>query len=318
MFLKPKKKVLADDESDKKKKRLANIRLFASAYSELYYIFQNFVDHMIDFGESNLLGQKYLPTRLKEYKGQKKIAFLYHGYFQGTVGYERIERLLESELFNIFAISGTYQPYSQDIRKSAAYEMKVLEWVLQNTDAEEVYLIGHSQGGIVARYMLQFLDAHRYVNKAIFLSTPHQGTKAAYGGWVNKLSMNALGMMIPGFPKIQGESAEQLKPNGHFIRLLNSRNLPPGVEYTSIYTYIDPVVWPSSNARLPYREANNILIRKIGHMQTMYDFNAIELILKALMLPNHHWAKAEISKDQIFEKRHIEQYDNDFDEIVTY
>ena len=310
-----------NNESIRKKERLSNLRLFASAYAEGYYIIQNLLDHIIDFGETSLMGQKYLPTRMKEYKGQKKLAFLYHGYFQGTVGYERLERILESELFNIFAISGTYQPYSQDIRKSAEYEMRVLEWVLNNTDVEEVYLIGHSQGGLVVRYMIQFLGADKYIDKAIFLSTPHRGTRLAYGSNINKFPMKVLSRILPNFPAIEGESAIQMRPNSQFIRRLNSKNLPKGVDYTSIYTYIDPVVWPSSSARLPYREANNILLRKIGHMQTLYDFQAIELILKTVLLGqpfSDAYKKGAHKSGELFEKRHINRGGSEINEFVTY
>ncbi len=295
----------------------ANIRLLASGYAELYYIFQNFMDHIIDFGESNILGQKYLPVRMKEYKGQKKIAFIYHGYFQGTVGNERLERVLESELFNIFAISGTYQPYSQDIRKSAEYEMKILEWVIKNTNPEEVYLIGHSQGGLVARYMIQFLGADKFIKKAIFLSTPHKGTNFAYASDINKIFLESLRKLFRKIPRIEGESARQMRPNSSFIRELNGANLPTGVDYTSIYTYIDPVIFPSSNARLPYREANNILLRKIGHMQTLYDFQAIELILKTLLLD---FGKKDnfIHSSQLVEKRYIKTEKSEFNEFVSY
>ena len=307
------------DTMSDQKSNIANLRLFASIYAEFYYVIQNFIDHLIDFRESSNSGQKYLPARMQQYKGQKKIAFLYHGYFQGTVGYERLESILESELFNIFAISGTYQPYSQDIRKSAEYEMKVLEWVINNTDAEEVYLIGHSQGGLVVRYMIQFLGADKLIDKAIFLATPHRGTHLAMGSGLNKAAMTIFHKILPGFPKIEGDSAKQMRPNSQFIRRLNAKNLPKGVDYTSIYSYIDPIVWPSTSARLPYREANNILLRKIGHMQPLYDFQSIEIILKTLLLNSNRLKDGSlVNANHIYEKRKIKNSKGEFHEVVTF
>ncbi len=294
-----------------KKNILANVRLISSAYAETYYIFQNFLDHIIDFGERNLLRQKYLPTRIKQYKGQKKLALLYHGYFQSTVGYEKLERLLESELFNIFAISGTYQPYSQDIRKSADYEMKILEWAIENTDVDEIYIIGHSQGGLVARYMLQFLGADKFVDKAIFLSTPHLGTYAAYTSSLNKALVETISRIFPNMRKIEGESALQMRPNSKFIKELNEKPLPQNVDFTSIYSYLDPVVIPSANAHLPYKEATNIMVRKIGHMFTMYDYEVVNLILKTLLLKRNNNL---VHSTQIFDKRKFKG----FDEIITF
>ncbi len=248
---------------------MSNLRMLISVLGESYYFAKNFTDHFVGLTERLVFGEKYLHGRLKEYKGQKKVAFLYHGYFQARPGYERMERFLESELFNIFAITGGYQPYSQDIRLSAEHEARILEYVLSQINPEEVFLIGHSQGGLLIRYMLQKLglkERFPQISQAITLHTPHMGTWAGVLGAGHKVVANVLEKAVPGFPRIRGESGLQMVPGSKFLRDLNAQPLPAGVGWSSIYSYVDPLVWPAKFARMPYPEVTNILLKKVGHV----------------------------------------------------
>ena len=269
----------------KESRHLANLRMLSSAFSEGYYLTKNFLDHSVGVSEAVYLQKKYLPARLAEYQGQKKIAFLFHGYMQGRSAFLRLERILESDLFGIFAVSSGYNPYSQYIEMSAERERGMIEYVLSNVDAEEVYFIGHSQGGLVIRYILQKLDGAGLANKVITLSTPHTGTWAAAGGIITR-SITWPMSLIPFMPKVRGESGFQMLPNSKFLRELNSLPLPSGIEYSSIFSFIDPLVWPPSCAILPYPEAYNVLLKKIGHFQTLYNIQVFEVLLRALLLAN--------------------------------
>lgn len=300
---------------------MSNLRMLISTLGEAYYVAKNVTDHAVGFTERLVFGEKYLHQRLKEYRGQKRIAFLYHGYIQARAGYERMEHFLESELFNIFAISGGYQPYSQDIRLSAEHEAHILEYVLSQVDAEEVFLIGHSQGGLVIRYMLQKMGlAKKYpqISKAITLHTPHLGTWVASLGLPHKAATATAERLLPGFPKIRGESAFQMLPGSAFLRDLNSQPLPEDVGWLSIYSYIDPLVWPARCARMPYPEATNVLLKKIGHVSPLYNIQVYELILKSMLLtPKGQRAEDStiIDRDVLMRKR-LERMGRKFEEFV--
>ena len=300
---------------------MSNLRMLISTLGETYYIAKNVTDHAVGFTERLVFGEKYLHQRLKEYRGQKKIAFLYHGYLQARAGYERMEHFLESDLFNIFAISGGYQPYSQDIRLSAEHEAHILEYVLSQVEAEEVFLIGHSQGGLVIRYMLQKMGLarkHPEISQAITLHTPNMGSYIASVGFAHKAATSALGRVVPGFPTIRGESAMQMIPGSSFLRDLNSQPLPPNVGWTSIYSYIDPLVWPARFARMPYPEATNILLKKIGHVSPLYNIQVFELILKTMLLTPKGQRTEDstiIDRDVLMKKR-LQRMGRKFEEIV--
>ncbi len=297
---------------------LSNLRMLLSTIGEGYYISKNVVDHAVALSERFVFGEKYLKNRLKAYKGQKRLAFLYHGYFQTRAGFERLEDFLESPLFDVFAISGGYQPYSQDIRRSAEHEARIFEYVLKNTDAEEVYLIGHSQGGLIARYLTQKLGVTQKITKVITLATPHQGTYAGIAGYAHKIGVTAL-QMVPGFPAIAGESGVQMIPGSKFLRELNALPLPPDITWTSLYSYVDPLVWPASYARMPYSESQNILLKKIGHLAVLYNVQVYELVLRTLLLTK----KGErldfgklIDRDVLVMKR-LERQGQQIEEIVS-
>ncbi|MFC1890134.1 lipase family alpha/beta hydrolase [Thermodesulfobacteriota bacterium] len=265
-------------------RHLTTLRMAVSAFGESYYFTKNFIDHGVGIFEDAVLQKDYLHERLREYRGQKTVAFLYHGYLQGRSAFLRLERILESPLFGIFAYSGDYQPFCQDLRRSAEYERRMVDKVLAEVDAERVIMVGHSQGGLLIRYMLQNLRDIPKVSKVVTLSTPHQGTWAALGGAVTR-SITLPGSLIPFFPRIRGESGFQMLPGSAFLKDLNSLPLPEEIDFTSIFSYIDPLVWPSSFAILPYPEAYNVLMKKIGHFQTIYDVQAYEVLLRALHLP---------------------------------
>jgi triacylglycerol esterase/lipase EstA (alpha/beta hydrolase family) len=92
---------------------------------------------------------------------------------------------LEIEGFNIFeADLPLYQ--TGDIPRSAAILSAQVQRARYEFDAEKVNLVGHSLGGIIARYYLQKLGGWRYVHRAVYLGTPHKGVYWAVFGLATK------------------------------------------------------------------------------------------------------------------------------------
>jgi len=109
-------------------------------------------------------------------------------------------------------------------------------------------------------------------------------------------------------------------PGSPYLNGLNALPLPQGIRYTNIYNYIDPMVWPASYARLPYPQANNVLVMKIGHLQTLYDLQELELILRSLLLDESEQADfpANVLGAQVLEARDIKADDGaSYEEVVA-
>jgi triacylglycerol esterase/lipase EstA (alpha/beta hydrolase family) len=293
--------------------------MLLSAFGELSNIGTNVLDHGVRLAERVSFGQKYLPNRLRHYAGQKRLAVLYHGYAQGRAAFEKMERYLSSPVFDIFPVASGYQPYSQDIRISAEQERERLEYILARTDVKRVALIGHSQGGLIIRDILQRQQYTENIRSCIFLGTPHMGTWAAVLGHVHRAATAVLGSLW-GAAGIEGESGRQMIPGSRYLRSLNERDLPSGITYTNIYNYVDPLVWPASYARLPYAEAHNVLVMKIGHLQSLYDLQELDLILRSILLSGSDekgFAARLVGDQTLLETRAIEGETGSYDEVVA-
>jgi hypothetical protein len=157
------------------------------------------------------------------------------------------------------------QPYGPrettvDIRESARRLADLLEQVQREHPGQEIDLIAHSQGGIVARTALayEYDDKDRRlppVAHLVTLASPHHGADIA-----TALSMVgvtgsgetlewALGAAGAAPFDLRGESVRQLSETSEFLKDLNNRPPPAGVKVTSIASRGDLTV-PAVRSRL--------------------------------------------------------------------
>lgn len=67
-----------------------------------------------------------------------------------------------------------------DVRRSAALLGAHIERICEQTGSDQVHVVGHSLGGLIARYYVQRLHGDARVRTLVTLGTPHSGTLAAY------------------------------------------------------------------------------------------------------------------------------------------
>ncbi|MBN2494555.1 MAG: alpha/beta fold hydrolase [Deltaproteobacteria bacterium] len=258
------------------------ISLGLSAVEEAYFVVKNFVDGSIHFSGRVLYEDDYHERRLAEYGGQRRLLVFVPGYMQTPVCFYRLERFLGIELFDAFTYTWSDFPYSQDLTLSAEQLEAVLRDLVGRTRVREAFLVGHSQGGMIIRAMVQHgLGSDLPVRKCLFLSSPHQGTWAALAA-VPHRGLLSMASLLPYIRKVQGESGLQLMPGSDFLRELNSRPLPDHVRFYSVYYSLDPMIWPPSHAIMPYPEAENHYIAKVGHAQPLYCSRAARVAIRAL------------------------------------
>lgn len=118
--------------------------------------------------------------------------------------------------------------------------------VLRATGSSKVLIVGHSLGGVVARYYIDKLGGQTTVAGLVSLASPHQGTaQIAFAG----LSL----LLCPSCLSVLTGSA--------LLRDLNSQAsvLKPGVNYTQVATEVfDEFVIPAKNSFLPARPGQSI------------------------------------------------------------
>lgn len=166
---------------------------------------------------------------------------------------------------------------TQDIRLTAQALDAFADGVRSHTGAAKVDLVGHSQGGLVARAYVKWYGGATEVDSLITLGTPNRGTYVA--NLANVLGFgNCLAVV----------ACEQMRIGSSFLNDLNAGDDTIGkVRYTTIRTWQDELVRPVDNATL-FDGATNVLVqnpcwaRVVGHVGLILDGTVYSGIRTAL------------------------------------
>jgi len=141
-----------------------------------------------------------------------------------------------------------YSPLQRDVESAAAALGRHIERICQESGHDRVHVVGHSLGGLVARYLVQRLGGDARVESLVTLGTPHAGTR-----WAHVLPT----------PLVR-----QLRPGSPLMRELAEPSPDCRTRITAVYSDLDQVVVPSAAGRCDHPDlgARNVLFRGIGHM----------------------------------------------------
>src|SRR6185503_21121555 len=103
---------------------------------------------------------------------------LVHGIGDNRSAFSILRRTLRRRGYGRIS-TVNYSPLTSDIRKAAASLAGQVDRVCQQTGYEQVFLIGHSLGGIIARYYVQCAGGDQRVHTLVTLGSPHAGTQLA-------------------------------------------------------------------------------------------------------------------------------------------
>jgi len=145
------------------------------------------------------------------------------------------------------------------IEKSAEELDAYVDKVLKATGTGDVDIVGHSQGGMMPRYYLKFLDGADKVNALVGIAPSNHGT-----------TLSGLTKLVDLIPPV-GDAVEDLGPSlmqqkkgSDFINRLNEGgDTVPGVKYTVIATKYDEVVTPYKSQFLEGPEVNNVVVQDL-------------------------------------------------------
>jgi triacylglycerol esterase/lipase EstA (alpha/beta hydrolase family) len=136
-----------------------------------------------------------------------------------------------------------------DIAASASQLATFVTTVLAATGASKVDLVGHSQGGMMPRYYLNFLGGAAYVNALVALAPSNYGTTLD-GLTTLGDDLSLIGPINSALTTACTACAEQ-EEGSSFLANLNTTPTVSGVQYTVIESRDDEVVTPYTNAFLP-------------------------------------------------------------------
>jgi pimeloyl-ACP methyl ester carboxylesterase len=199
---------------------------------------------------------------------------LVHGTFGDmTVSWNLVSPALKAAGYCVFALDLVRRgmaPIDRSADKLAAF----IDEVRTKTAAPTVSLVGHSQGGMLGRYVAKFRDKLAVIDDIVGLAPSSHGTK-------NPLAPGA-GLICPACAEQAAGSA--------FMRKLNAApEAPPPPSYTVVSTRYDEVVTPYTSQALS--GATNVVLQDrcpedvTDHVGIIYDPIALQWVLNALARP---------------------------------
>jgi triacylglycerol lipase len=162
-----------------------------------------------------------------------------------------------------------YSPLTDDVRAVAERLSEVVEAVCADSGYERVHVIGHSMGGLVARYYVQRMGGDTRVHTLVTLGTPHAGTFPA--------------RLVP------HPVARQLRPGSDVVTELAAAAPGCRTRFVAFWSDLDQMIIPKRSARLdhPDLRARNVFVRGVGHLSLPIDGRVVREIGTTLAQLDH-------------------------------
>ena len=172
---------------------------------------------------------------------------LVHGIVSNRSIFTLLRRGLTRRGFsNVFAMN--YLTVANDVRAAAARLSVEVERIVEESGFERIHIIGHSLGGLIARYYVTRLGGDGRVHTLISLGTPHSGSYAAY--------------------TVPTTLMQQMRPNSHLMRELDRPVRGCRTRFISYWSDSDWAIHPQRNAALRHPDlgARNVKLHGAGHL----------------------------------------------------
>ncbi|MFC5201173.1 esterase/lipase family protein [Streptomyces kaempferi] len=183
-----------------------------------------------------------LPT------GTKPPVVLLHGFIDNRSVFVLLRRnLAQHGRQHIESLN--YSPLTYDIRTAAELLGRHIEDICERTGRDRVDIVGHSLGGLIARYYVQRLGGDLRVRTLVTLGTPHSGTRVVP-------LMNA-------HPIVR-----QMRPGSEVIKELCEPAPDCRTRFVSFWSDLDHLMDPLETAAIDHPDllAQSVQVSGIGHL----------------------------------------------------
>ncbi|MFJ3500703.1 MULTISPECIES: esterase/lipase family protein [unclassified Streptomyces] len=142
-----------------------------------------------------------------------------------------------------------YSPLTCDLRAAAELLGRRVDEIRARTGHAEVDIVGHSLGGLIARYYVQCLGGDARVRTLVTLGTPHAGTTMA--------------RLAAAHPLVR-----QMRPGSEVLRELAGPAPGCRTRFVSFWSDLDQVMVPVETARLDHPDlvVHNVRVSGVGHL----------------------------------------------------
>jgi pimeloyl-ACP methyl ester carboxylesterase len=187
---------------------------------------------------------------------------LLHGLFDNRAVFAPLRRTLRAHGHeHVHAVN--YNPLSVDVHQAAERFGRQVVLARRAYGGERVTVVGHSLGGLIARYYVQLLGGGEHVHTVVTLGTPHQGTHSAL-------------LALP--------IARQLLPDSGLLASLRAPAPDCGTRFLAFWGDRDPLVLPAGNARLHHPDllVENVRVPGAGHLTLTVHPGVLARVCQAL------------------------------------
>ncbi|MDO3379224.1 alpha/beta fold hydrolase [Geoalkalibacter halelectricus] len=192
-------------------------------------------------------------------RAQGRPILLLHGLFHNRSCWWLLKRRLQAAgLGPIYTLN--LNTWRSDIEPLTELAAGKIDQIRREQGVEQVDLIGHSMGGMIARNLVQLRGGADKVCRVICIATPHQGSRLA--------------------PFAMTPLARTLMPDSTFLQRLATAERPKDVQFFSIYTRHDNLVIPTESAIL--ENAPAIEVSGIGHSCLLFSRRVADHVEKIL------------------------------------
>lgn len=191
---------------------------------------------------------------------------LVHGFADNRSAFAVLGRALRKHGFSVvYGLNySVLTALTGDVRSAARELGREVEQICAATNAEQVHVVGHSLGGLVARYYVQRLGGDARVHTLVTLGTPHHGTMAAY--------------LLP-TPVLH-----QLRPHSDIVAELAAPSAGCRTRFVAVWSELDGWIVPQRNARLDHPDllVTNYQLSDVGHLSLPVDPRAVHTVVSTL------------------------------------
>jgi pimeloyl-ACP methyl ester carboxylesterase len=141
-----------------------------------------------------------------------------------------------------------YSVLTGDVRVAAAQLAEEVEAIVAETGYERIHVVGHSMGGLIARYYVTRLGGDERVHTLVTLGSPHHGTYLAYA-WNSRIM-------------------QQLRPGSPLLQELEQPVAGCRTRFLCYWSDLDQLMFPQRTAALDHADLNvtNVEMHGVGHM----------------------------------------------------
>ncbi|MGW2369059.1 esterase/lipase family protein [Streptomyces sp. NPDC001667] len=187
-------------------------------------------------------------TEQKTEHAPRPPVLLLHGFIDNRSVFVLLRRSLRRHGWQQIE-SLNYSPLTCDARLAAESLARHVEEFCARTGRAEIDVVGHSLGGLIARYYVQRLGGDARVRTLVTLGTPHGGTRVA--------------PLMSAHPLVR-----QMRPGSEVITELTAPAPDCRTQFISFWSDLDQIMVPVETARIDHPDliTRNVHVTGVGHL----------------------------------------------------